>query len=92
MARAVLEADGRVFDWQQVTGGLFTVKACRGKKPPACATVAVPYRGYWFYIDDTDHATKNTFVLLRPARQLELGPTPTDRKGAGPVLTLPVGS
>jgi hypothetical protein len=91
VAKPTLEPDGRVFDWQQVTGGLFTIKASRGKKPPACAAVAVLYRGYWFYIDDTDHATKNTFVLLRPSRQLELGPTPADRKGTGPVLTLPVG-
>jgi hypothetical protein len=74
-----------------VTGDLFTVKACRGKKPPAGATVAVPYRGYWFYIDDTDHATKSTFVLMRPSRQLDLGPIRSDKKGAGPVLTLPVG-
>jgi hypothetical protein len=91
VAKPTLEADGRVFDWQQVTGGLFIVRACWGKKPPAGAAVAVPYRGYWFYIDDTDHATKSTFILLRPSRQLNLGATPTDRKGAGPVLTLPVG-
>ena len=90
-AKPTLEPDGRMFDWQQVTGGLFTVKSCFGKKPPASAAVAVWYRGYCFYIDDTDHATKSTFVLMRPSRQLELGATPADRKGAGPVLTLPVG-
>jgi hypothetical protein len=90
VAKPTLEPGGRVFDWQQVTGGLFTVKSCRGKKPPVGATVAVPYRGYWFYIDDTDHPTKSTFVLMRPARQLDLGPAPADRKG-GPLLTLPVG-
>jgi hypothetical protein len=91
VAKATVEPDGRVFDWQQVTGGLFTVKAVCGKKPPAGAAVAVHYRGYWFYIDDTDHATKSTFVLLGPARQLELGGSPSDRRTGGPVLTLPVG-
>lgn len=90
VAKATAEPDGRAFDWQQVTGGLFTVKAACGKKPPPCATVAVQYRGYWFYIDDTDHPTKYTFILLRPSRQLDLGPPPGDRRG-GPVLTLPVG-
>jgi hypothetical protein len=89
-AKATLEADGRPFDWQQVTGELFTVKSCWGKRPPACAAVAVRYRGYWFYIDDTDHATKSTFTLLRPSRRLEFGAGGSDRRG-GPVLTLPVG-
>lgn len=90
VAKSTLEPDGRVFDWQQVTGGLFSVKSCRGKRPPPGAAVAVPYRGYWFYIDDTDHPTKSTFVLMRPSRQLDLGPAPADRKGT-PLLTLPVG-
>lgn len=91
VAKATLEPDGRVFDWHDVTGDLFTVKACRGKKPPACATVAVPYRGYLFYIDDTDHATKSTFVLMRSSRELDLGPARSGKMGAGPLLTLPVG-
>jgi hypothetical protein len=91
VAKATLEPDGRVFDWQQVTDDLFTVKAACGKKPPPGAAVAVWYRGYWFYIDDTDHATKNNFLLLRPARQLDLGARAGDRRNGGPVLTLPVG-
>lgn len=91
VATATREADGRVFDWQSVIGGTFTVKTACGKKPPANASVAVRYRGYWFYIDDTDQATKSTFLLLRPARRLELGNVQIDRRGSGPVLTLPVG-
>ncbi|MBA4064261.1 MAG: hypothetical protein C0501_11205 [Isosphaera sp.] len=91
VAKPTLEPDGRVFDWRAVTGGLFAVKACRGKRPPAGAAVAVRYRGYWFYVDDTDHATKSTFVLLGPSRQLDLGAPAGDRKGGRPVLTLPVG-
>jgi hypothetical protein len=90
-AVATLEPDGAVFDWGQVLGGLFAVKACAGKKPPPRATVAVFHRGYWFYIDDTDPGTKATFTLLRPSRQLELGAAPANRAGAAPMLTLPVG-
>ncbi|MBX9581629.1 MAG: hypothetical protein K2X87_15110 [Gemmataceae bacterium] len=89
-AKPTLGADGRPFDWQQVTGGLFTVRACPGKKPPAGAAVAVRHRGYWFYLDDADHASKSTFVLMRPSRHLDFGPVPSDKR-AGPVLTLPVG-
>jgi hypothetical protein len=92
VAKATLDLDGRVFDWHQVTDGLFTVKSACCKKPPPNANVAVRYRGYWFYIDDTDDKTKNNFLLLRPARQLDLGAGTEPRRNAGgPVLTLPVG-
>jgi hypothetical protein len=91
VAKPTLEPDGRVFDWKMVTGGLFTVKAACGKKPPPGAAVAVCYRGYWFYIDDADQETKATFMLLRPARQLDLGGTSGEKRPGGPVLTLPVG-
>ena len=73
-----------------MTGGLITVRTvCQHKRPP-CASVAVSYRGYWFYIDDTDQASKSTFNLLRPTRVLDVGKVTTERRG-GPVLTLPVG-
>ena len=59
---------------------------CSTKKP-ACAAVAVKYRGYWFYIDDRDHSSKATFALLMQLFELRAGGGP----GKGPVLTLPVG-
>ena len=40
--------DGRPFDWTRVTAGNFVVHA--QKHRPRDAEVAVPYRGYWFYI------------------------------------------
>ena len=50
------------------------------------AQVAVPYQGYWFYIDRTDQDTKATFSLLMELSRLEL----IGKTGVGPVLTLPV--
>jgi len=92
LAKPTLEPDGRMYDWRQVTDGLFTVKAVCQKKRPECAAVAVYHRGYWFYIEDTDHATKSTFTLLRPTRRLDLGGVASDRRTpAGPTLTLPLG-
>lgn len=88
VAPLTMEPDGRVFDWDQVLGGLFKVYAVAGKGPPACAHVAVCYRGYWFYIDERDRDTKATFALLVELSRLQL---PTDKGGTGPVLTLPVG-
>jgi hypothetical protein len=88
IAPVTVEADGRPFDWQQVLGGLFRVYASAGKSPPPCASVAVCYRGYWYYIDDRDQATESTFALLLEVSRLQL----TGEKGSsGPVLTLPIG-
>jgi hypothetical protein len=84
---AVLTADefDAPFDWADVTGDLLLVQHSRHK--PECAAVAVKYRGYWFYIDDRDHSSKATFVLLMQLFELRAG----GGAGTGPVLTLPVG-
>lgn len=79
---------GAPFDWNQVTGGLFKVYCAEGKRPPACAHVAVRYKGYWFYIDERDRDTKATFALLVELARLQIS---TDKGGAAPVLTLPLG-
>lgn len=81
-------ADGLPFDWQQVLGGLFRVCWAAGKKPPDSAHVAVRYKGYWFYIDERDRDTKATFALLVELSRLQLS---TDKGGAAPLLTLPIG-
>jgi hypothetical protein len=88
VAPLTLEPDGRVFDWRQVLGGLFQVCWAEGKKPPPCAHVAVCYKGYWFYIDERDRDTKATFALLVELSRLQLA---TDKGGAAPLLTLPLG-
>src|SRR5262249_9694522 len=58
------DAVGRVFDWGQLTNGLFRVHHVAGEQRPPQAHVAIPYLGYWFYIDRTDQDTKATFSLL----------------------------
>jgi len=35
-----------------------------GTEAPADAYAAVPYKGYWYWIDDTDIASKRTFTFL----------------------------
>ncbi|MBY0524425.1 MAG: hypothetical protein K2R98_13550 [Gemmataceae bacterium] len=46
IASRTVEPDGRVFDWDQVLGGLFEVYSAHGKKPPPCAHVSICYNGY----------------------------------------------
>ncbi len=81
------EPSGQPFDWTQVTANLFRVRSVRTDARPPNAHVAIPYRGYWFYIDVTDHDTKATFALLMELSRLEL----TGKGGPAPVLTLPLG-
>jgi hypothetical protein len=77
--------DGSPFDWRMVTGNLFHV--CTAKHRPSTAFVSVRYRGYWYYIDDRDAASKATFNLFNELLRLQ-------KIGAAegqPVLTLPLG-
>ena len=78
---------GAPFDWRLVTDGLFRVHSVKSDTRPPNAHAAVPYKGYWFYIDETDQDTKSTFSLLIELSRLELA----GKAGPGPVLTLPVG-
>ena len=55
---------------------------------PANAAVAVQHRGWWFYIDATDGASKRDFVLLRAVISMGIEAQPENK--ASPVLTLPV--
>lgn len=58
------------------------------KVRPAHAAVAVRHRGHWFYIEDSDRTSKETFELLLELYNLEI-------RGGGaaniPVLTLSAG-
>jgi hypothetical protein len=84
------DPDGKVLDGREVTRGLFEVHVSKGHKPPPEAFVAVCYRGYWFYLDDRDQASKATFSLMLQVSRLDFArPLPLQR--AGPALTLPVG-
>ena len=87
LVTVTLDAAGQAFDWGQVMGGFFRVRWATGHKRPPGAHVAVKYKDYWFYIEDTDQETKSTFSLLMELARLEL----TGKAGPGPQLTLPVG-
>jgi hypothetical protein len=90
VAQAAVDAEGKVFDNREVTQGLFAAHTCKGCCPPAHAYVAVKYRGYWYYLDDRDAASKATFDLVLQLSRLDFG-HPRLGGGQGPQLTLPVG-
>lgn len=76
--------DGKVFDWGTLHKNLIRLRWSENR--PDDAYIAVKYRGYWFYIADSDLDSKSTFLLLQILGDLQAGTTPS----AGPVLTLPV--
>jgi len=78
------DADGKRFDWSAVTGELIQIRSSR--TPPLSAQTRVFYRGSWFYVDDTDLASKTTFSLLMQLFALQSGHV----KAITPILTIPV--
>lgn len=56
-------------------------------KKPADAFVVVPYRDYWFYIDDRDFRSKRMFTFL----MFLFTPAETGAPEKAPILTIPTG-
>lgn len=77
--------DGGDFDWQEMLGGLFRVRAA--VRAPANAAISVRYRNAWFYIEDSDLESKSTFALLTQLLALQSGSETTAR----PALNFSIG-
>ena len=56
-----------------------------GTEPPTDAYTAIPYRNHWYWIDDTDIASKRTFTFLMILFSL----AETGQGAAAPVVTVP---
>ncbi len=54
---------------------------------PLDAFISVPYRGYWFWIDDKDLPSKRLFSSLMLVFTL----TETEGKDGAPIVTIPIG-
>lgn len=83
MITITVDPMGRPFDWTEMTGDLLQVFV--SKKQPESAAVAVPFRGYWYYIHQSDLNSLSTFLLLLQLFSIET------QAGGGrglPVLTL----
>ena len=75
--------NGRPFDWDQISHGMFRVHSSSSR--PEHAFLEVHYRGYWFYIDDTDLESKSTYTLLAQLFSLQSA----SGSMQAPVLTIP---
>ena len=75
--------DGKVFDWNVVSQGIFRVHSSSSQ--PDHAFLQVHYRGYWFYIDDSDLESKSTYTLLAQLFSLQSASSSV----VAPMLTIP---
>jgi hypothetical protein len=87
LATMTRDPSGEPFDWKLLMSDLFRVYSVKAGEQPPNAHVAIPYKGHWFYIDQTDQETKATFSLLLELSRLEV----LGKPGSGPLLTLPIG-
>lgn len=71
--RRTQRLDGTPFDWQSSLNGVFRVRV--SPEAPKDASVAVPYRGHYFYIADNDVDSKSTFLLLTQLIALHASPS-----------------
>lgn len=77
-------ANGEIFDWNDLLDTVFSVRCSRER--PSGAFVSIPYRDHWFYIADSDLATKSTFMLLSSVFSIQC----SDSQTVAPTLTLPI--
>jgi len=77
--------DGSAFDWHQTpAGSRFNIRYRASR--PENAFAAIPYRGQWFYLEDTDLESKSSFMLMAQVFRLQAGTVSV----TAPMLTIPV--
>jgi hypothetical protein len=85
VAPSTMGPDGQVYDWTQLTNGLFRV--CVQKRRPRNTEVAVQYRDYWFYIPANDVNSRAALAIL----EILFSVQQSDAKTTGPLLSIPLG-
>jgi hypothetical protein len=75
--------DGKRFDWNEISNGMFRVHSSKTK--PSRTFLEVYYRDHWFYIDDADIESKSTYTLLAQLFSLQSA----SGNVVAPMLTIP---
>jgi hypothetical protein len=91
LVRSTILPDGQLFDWAELTRGLFQVQHVKQHHRPDHAYVAVRFKDYWFFIDDRDHNSKMAFNQVYHLSRLDLAIPGARLERTRPVLTLPIG-
>ncbi len=78
------DSTGQPAEWTPLLNGIMRIASSEAW--PANAYVRVFHRNHWFFIDNNDLASKQTFALLETAIALQAGDVPP----ISTVLTLPI--
>jgi hypothetical protein len=78
------DSAGSDFEWVTLMGGIMHISS--SDSWPAKAYVRVFHNGHWFYIDNADLASNQSFALIETAFNLQAGEVPPITT----VLTLPI--
>ena len=80
-------AEGRASSGRLQEGRITTplVRIHSGTQPPAYAYTSVQYKNHWYWIDDTDLASKRTFTFLL----ILFARAETGQSSLTPVVTVP---
>ncbi|MDR0351274.1 MAG: hypothetical protein LBH49_01340 [Puniceicoccales bacterium] len=81
------DENGNIFDWTSNMSGRW-LNIHHSAEEPTTAFVSIKYRGFWFYISDSDLNSKSTFMLLNYLFNLQSG---NSGGGITPALMLPIG-
>ncbi len=76
--------DGSAFDWMTLLSDVFRIRATQNTPPTAY--IRIQHQGHWFFIDNADLASKQTFALIETTLALQAGDVPA----ISTVLTLPI--
>jgi hypothetical protein len=76
-----------VFDTDAAVGYKPMIRIRSGRDKPDNAFVSIPYRDHWFWIDDRDFRSKQTFSFLMIIFSL----TDTGPARGAPIITIPAG-
>ena len=84
LAITTTNTNGEAFNWSKITNNTFRVLVSLDR--PENASVAVQYRGHWFYIANNDLHAKASFIMLSQLLALQSG----NQELRAPALTLPL--
>jgi len=86
----IVDKNGKPIDWNRLMQGLMVIYSSDSE--PEHAFVKTYVHGHWFYIQESDIASKSTFSLITRLIRLMGGLSSESNQQLAPTLTLPVGA
>lgn len=86
VTKELIQPDGMPFDWRKEMRDFLTIYSCE-KEPRDDVLVKIYFHHYWFYIKNSDLASKDTFAAIQ---RLFILSSADSANPTTPILTIPV--